>query len=75
VRAPSLVVAGLKIGGGRPRLQPFFGISPALGWVRVPAPVAAACTYSSTIFAASLKMRTNIGRVSFPVWVFWFDGW
>src|ERR1041385_1326790 len=28
----------------------------------------------SASFAASLKMRTNIGRVNFPVCVFWLDG-
>ena len=31
--------------------------------------------YSSAIRAASLKMDTNIARVSLPVWVFWLDGW
>ena len=31
MRAAWLVVAGLKIGGDRPRLQPFFGIFPCVG--------------------------------------------
>lgn len=63
----NVLVLAAYIGDRRPRLQPVFGISPALGWVRVPAPAAAASIYSSAILAASLKIATNIGRVSFPV--------
>jgi hypothetical protein len=73
-RASSLALPRAHIGGDRPRLQPFFCMSPALGRVRVPAPAAAASIYSSAILAASLKIATNMGRVSFPVCVFWFEG-
>jgi hypothetical protein len=34
-----------------------------------------ASIYLSANFAASSKISTNIFRVSFPVCVFWFDGW
>ena len=30
--------------------------------------------YLSAICLAFLKILTNMGRVSFPVWVFWFEG-
>ncbi len=58
-----------------PQIATLFGISPTLGRVSFPAPAAAASIYLSAICAASLKILTNIGRVSFPVWVFWFEGW
>jgi len=58
-----------------PDRNPFLVFPLLLGWVRAPALAAAASIYSSAILAASLKIATNIGRVSFPVWVFWFEGW
>jgi hypothetical protein len=38
-------------------------------------PPGGAPTYSSASLAASLNIFTNISRVSFPVCVFWFEGW
>jgi hypothetical protein len=37
-------------------------------------PPGGALAYSSATLAASLKIFTNISRVSLPVCVFWFDG-
>jgi hypothetical protein len=65
VRAPSQ-----ELRQPPPQIAPFFGISPTLRRVSFPAPAAAASLYSSAILAASLKIFTNIWRVSFPVWVF-----
>lgn len=60
----------LKIGSVRPGSQPDWYVAPCVGRVNDPAPAAAAYYGLSAIRAASLKIRTNICRVSFPVWVF-----
>jgi len=67
MRAPSLVLRMSISATAAPDCNPLFGISPELGWVRVPAPAAAASIYSSAIVAAYLKIATNMGRVSLPV--------
>jgi hypothetical protein len=59
-----------------PDCDPFLDLCPLRwGGCAFPAPAAAASLYSSAILVASLKILTNIGRVSFPVWVFWLEGW
>lgn len=75
VRESSLVLRCSMSAATAPDCNPFLVFPLLLGWVRVPALAAAASIYSSAILAASLKMATNIGRVSFPVWVFWLEGW
>ena len=55
--------------------NPYFEIPQRVGRVGILAPAAATSSHSSAIFDASLKIRMNICRVSFPVCVFWLEGW
>jgi hypothetical protein len=58
-----------------PNCNPLLMYVPSVGRESSPAPAAAASFHLSAILAASLKIRTNIGRVNFPVCVFWLEGW
>jgi hypothetical protein len=66
---------GLEKAAITPDCNPVLKFPNVVGRVDIPAPAAAASCHLSAILAASLKIRTNISRVSFPVCVFWFEGW
>jgi hypothetical protein len=65
----------LDFRGAAPVRDPGSRLRPLLYGVGCDDPPGGALPYSSASLAASLKIFTNISRVSLPVCVFWFDGW